>query len=200
MTTTPPTFLPSYHDEDSVRRIQYRKIGKTDMVASALSFGASSLGGVFRQTDDSESERLVQAVVKAGINYIDTAPWYGQGRSEEVLGRALREVPRQAYYLATKVGRYELEVGGMFDFSRERVTRSVTESLERLGLDYIDLIQVHDVEFCQSLEQIVNFTIPALVKLKEEGKVRYIGLTGYSLDTMKVILQNTDNESKITII
>ena len=81
-------------------------------------------------------------MVKAGINYIDTAPWYGQGRSEEVLGRALRQVPRQAYYLATKVGRYELEVGGMFDFSKERVTRSVSESLERLGVEYLDLIQV----------------------------------------------------------
>ena len=88
------------------------------------------------------SVKLVQEVIKAGINYIDTAPWYGQGRSEEVLGAALREVPRQAFYLATKVGRYELHTGGMFDFSAERVKRSVMESLDRLGLEYIDLIQV----------------------------------------------------------
>ena len=89
--------------------------------------------------------KLVQEVVKAGINYIDTAPWYGQGRSEEVLGAALAEVPRGAYYLATKVGRYDLETAGMFDFSAERVRRSVMESLARLRLDYIDLIQVRDL-------------------------------------------------------
>ena len=81
-------------------------------------------------------------MIKAGINYIDTAPWYGQGRSEEVLGAALADVPRGAYYLATKVGRYDLETAGMFDFSAERVRRSVLESLARLRLDYIDLIQV----------------------------------------------------------
>ena len=86
--------------------------------------------------------KLVQRVIKAGINYIDTAPWYGQGRSEQVLGAALADVPRQAYYLATKVGRYDLETAGMFDFSGERVRRSVGESLARLRLDYIDLIQV----------------------------------------------------------
>ena len=86
--------------------------------------------------------KLVQEVIKAGINYIDTAPWYGQGRSEEVLGAALADVPRQAYYLATKVGRYDLQTAGMFDFSAERVRRSVMESLARLRLDYIDVIQV----------------------------------------------------------
>ena len=84
----------------------------------------------------------MQEVIKAGLNYIDTAPWYGQGRSEEVLGAALSEVPRQAFYLATKVGRYERDTARMFDFSAEKVRSSVLESLARLRLDYIDLIQV----------------------------------------------------------
>ena len=90
------------------------------MVVSSLSLGASSLGGVFRETQDQTSAQLVEEAVRQvwgmhctaaplhpllqGINYIDTAPWYGHGRSEEVLGRALQSVPRQAYYIATKVG------------------------------------------------------------------------------------------------
>jgi len=184
MSKYPDTYIPGYHDQSSVDKLTYRKIGHTDMVVSSLSFGASSLGGVFRATNDEESVKLVEMTVQQGINYIDTAPWYGQGRSEAVLGKAFKNIPRKAFYIATKVGRYELEVEKMFDFSRERVLKSVDESLDRLGLDYIDLVQVHDVEFCQSLEQLVKFTVPALLELKAAGKVRYIGLTGYNLSTL----------------
>jgi len=90
MKNYPPTFDASYHDEKSVSKLTYRSIGATDMLASSLSFGASSLGGVFRDTNDDESVKLVQNLVKAGINYIDSAPWYGQGRSETVLGKAFK--------------------------------------------------------------------------------------------------------------
>jgi len=184
MAKYPETYIDGFHDASSVDQMTYRRIGKTDMVVSSLSFGASSLGGVFRETDDGESAKLVVNTIKKGINYIDTAPWYGQGRSETVLGKAFKKIPRKAFYIATKVGRYELEMGKMFDFSRNRIIKSVDESLERLGLEYLDLIQVHDVEFCQSLEQLVNHTIPALVDLRTSGKVRYIGVTGYSLDSL----------------
>ena len=184
MAEYPDTYVAGFHDAASVSQMTYRRVGKTDMVVSSLSFGASSLGGVFRATDDQESVQLVETVVRQGINYIDTAPWYGQGRSETVLGNALKNIPRSAYYIATKVGRYEQEVGKMFDFSRERIVKSVDESLARLGLDYIDLIQVHDVEFCHSLEQLAKHTLPALVDLRAAGKVRYIGVTGYSLETL----------------
>ena len=112
-----------------------------------------------------------------------------------------RNIPRGAYYVATKVGRYELDYENMFDFTREKTIKSVEKSLERLGLDYIDLIQVlpffrhsnkfscdnlqvHDLEFCHDFRQLVKFTIPALQELKKAGKVRYIGLTGYSLDSI----------------
>ena len=75
------------------------------------------------------------------INLIDTAPWYGHGKSETVLGKALAGVPRRAYYLNTKVGRYDPEPDRMFDFTAARVTRSVDESLARLGCTYIDSVQ-----------------------------------------------------------
>ena len=100
MAEYPDTYVAGFHDAASVSQMTYRRVGKTDMVVSSLSFGASSLGGVFRATDDQESVQLVETVVRQGINYIDTAPWYGQGRSETVLGNALKNIPRSAYYIA----------------------------------------------------------------------------------------------------
>jgi aryl-alcohol dehydrogenase-like predicted oxidoreductase len=102
----------------------------------------SSLGSVFRDTDRQESIETVRHAIKHGINLVDTAPWYGHGKAEEVLGEALKGVPREAYILTTKVGRYLPDPMETFDFSAERVTKSVDESLARLGLDYIDIIQV----------------------------------------------------------
>jgi len=196
----PPTHTEGFHTEESVRGIRYRQLGKTDMMVSTLSFGASSLGGVFKTTDDSESASLVKRVLQQGVNYIDTAPWYGQGRSERVLGIALKGIPRKAYYLATKVGRYELEPREMFDFTKDRVLRSVEESLQRLGVDYIDVIQVHDVEFSHSLEQVVKHTLPALALLKAQGKVRYVGVTGYNLGTLQRLIEAAPPGSIDTVL
>lgn len=134
---------------------------------------------------------MVKEALRSGINYIDTAPWYGNGKSETILGKALHDIPRSCYYIATKVGRYEPEVDKMFDFSAERTLRSIDESLARLGLDYIDVIQVHDMEFADSLDVIVNETLPALQKAKEAGKVRFIGITGYPLENFRTVLERT---------
>ena len=89
-----------------------------------------------------EAIATVHKALKAGINYIDTAPFYGQGRSEEILGMTLKNVPRSAYYLATKVGRYENNYEGMFDYSAKKTRESVEKSLQLLGVDYVDIIQV----------------------------------------------------------
>ncbi len=112
------------------------------MNLSYVSYGAASIGSVWHDTDRTESIASVHAALAAGVNYIDTAPWYGQGLSESVLGDALANVPRGSYFIGTKVGRYDKEVLGMFDFSKERVQQSVTESLARLKLEYVDIIQV----------------------------------------------------------
>ena len=80
--------------------------------------------------------------LKKGINYIDTAPYYGEGKSEEILGQVLKNVPRSVYYIGTKVGRYSSDPVNGFNFSRESTVASVENSLKRLGLSYIDLIQV----------------------------------------------------------
>src|SRR5438067_1144965 len=157
--------------------MEYRLIGKTGLRVSALGYGASPLGSVFRPVEEAEGIRTVHTAVDLGINFIDVSPYYGLTRAEQVLGRALATVPREAYILATKVGRYGAEE---FDFSAARVTASVDESLKRLRVEHLDLIQCHDIEF-GSLAQIVEETLPALRRVREQGKVRFIGITGYPL-------------------
>lgn len=161
-----------------------RRLGRTGLEVSVLSFGASSLGGVFHATDDAESIRTVHTALDLGINFIDVSPYYGATRAEAVLGRALREIARDRYYLATKVGQYG---DGEFDFSAARVTRSLDESCARLGVDYIDLLQCHDIEFA-SLDQIVDETIPALLALKHAGRIGHIGITGLPLKIFPAVI------------
>ena len=166
----------------------YRTLGNTGLEVSALSFGASSLGGVFHDVDENEGIRAVHLAVDLGINFIDVSPYYGLTRAETVLGKALRGIPRDRYYLATKVGRYG---DAEFDFSARRVTASVDESLSRLSLEYVDVIQCHDVEFAD-LDQVVNESIPALRLLQDRGKVRFVGVTGLPLKIFRYVLDHAE--------
>uniref|UniRef100_A0A061SDH3 L-galactose dehydrogenase n=1 Tax=Tetraselmis sp. GSL018 TaxID=582737 RepID=A0A061SDH3_9CHLO len=124
--------------------IPKRKLGSTGNEVSVIGFGASPLGSVFKEIDEDEGVAAVHEAVKLGINFFDTSPFYGKTRSEQVLGRALKDIPRNKIVVATKVGRYGEQE---FDFSAERVTESVNESLRRLNLDYVDIIYCHDIEF-----------------------------------------------------
>ncbi len=164
--------------------MHYRQLGRTGLNVSVLSFGASSLGGVFRATDDNEAIRTVHVALDLGMNFIDVSPYYGATKAETVLGRALKGVARKRYLLATKVGQYG---EGVFDFSAARVTKSLDESCARLGVDYIDLLQCHDIEFAD-LNQIVNETLPALVKLRAAGRIGHIGITGLPLKIFPAVL------------
>jgi len=146
--------------------VEYRPLGRTGLNVSKLSFGASSLGGVFRDIDHAEALRTVHVALELGINFIDVAPYYGLTRAETVLGEALQTVDRERYTLATKVGRYG---DAEFDFSAARVVAGLDESLARLGVDHVDLIQCHDIEF-GDLDQIVEETLPALQRAKEQGR------------------------------
>jgi L-galactose dehydrogenase len=165
--------------------MQYRPLGGTGLSVSVLSYGASPLGGVFGDVDETEGIQTVHAALDLVINFIDVSPYYGLTKAETVLGRALAGIERDRYYLATKVGRYG---ENQFDFSAGRVTRSVDESLRRLGVEYVDLIQCHDIEF-GSLDQIVTETLPALEKVRAAGKARFIGITGYPLNIFRHVLQ-----------
>ena len=165
--------------------MQLRTLGATGLQVSALSFGASPLGGVFGDVEPAECTRAVHAALDAGINFFDVSPYYGHTRAESVLGQALKGIARDKYILATKVGRYG---DTDFDFSTARVTRSLDESLARLGVDHVDLLQCHDIEFVP-LQPIIHDTLPALRRLQEEGKARFVGITGFPLKTLRTVAQ-----------
>ena len=152
-----------------------RLLGRTGLEVPILAFGASSLGAEFRRVTVEEALASVHVALDLGMNLVDTSPFYGRGMSEVLLGIALKEVPRDSYTLCTKLGRYDL---GHFDFSAKRVAESVDVSLHRLGTDHLDIILCHDIEFVP-MEKIVDETLPALEKIRDAGKVRFIGFSGY---------------------
>ena len=169
--------------------MEYREIGRTGMKVSALSFGASSLGSVFRETKEGEAVAAVHTAVDSGMNFIDVSPYYGHYKAETVLGKALREIKRDKYYLSTKVGRYGKDGVNTWDYSARRATQSVYESMERLGVDHIDLINVHDIEFAD-LHQVVDETLPALVALRDKGVVGHVGITDLQLENLQWVIDH----------
>ena len=171
------------------------------MKISHLSFGASSLGSVFRKKKKKESFEAVEAAIEGGINFIDVSPYYGHYKAETVLGRALRNIPRDKYYLSTKVGRYGKDGVNTWDYSAKRVTDSVYESMERLGIDFIDLINVHDIEFQAALpgglQKVVDETLPALFDLKAKGVVGHVGITDLQLQNLKWVVERCEGVESI---
>lgn len=167
--------------------MKYRKLGNTGLDVSVLSFGASSLGSVFREVPKEEGIYTVHTAIDMGINLIDVSPYYGLTKAETVLGEALQTVPRDRYMISTKAGRYGQDE---FDFSKERVIRSAEESMRRLGTDYLDILLLHDIEF-GSIEQVMEEGIPALEELKQSGKIRFYGVTGLPLNIFEKVLSLT---------
>lgn len=164
--------------------MQVRSLGKTGLNLPVLSFGASSLGAEFRSVDIQEAMAAVPAALDVGMNFIDTSPFYGRGMSEVLLGVALRGIPRDKYILGTKLGRYDK---AHFDFSAKRVVESIDVSLHRMGVEYLDICLCHDIEFVD-MQQIIDETLPALRRIQQQGKVRFVGVSGYPMKMFKFVL------------
>lgn len=163
---------------------------------SVLSLGGSSVGGAFGPVVEKDALRAIRAAIDLGINFIETAPYHGSARSEAVLGKALKEIPRQSFYLATHVGRSGPEQK-QFDFTAAGVARAVDETLQRLRLAHIDLLQIQDIEFAP-VTQIVQETIPALKELRKQGKLHKIGVTAFPLKALKNLLDRAEVDAVLS--
>jgi aryl-alcohol dehydrogenase-like predicted oxidoreductase len=182
--------------------MQYNLLGKTDLNVSRLSFGASSLGGVFHPVDESEAIAAVHAAVDCGINYFDVAPAYGGTRSETVLGKALRGIARDRYYLSTKVGKYtdpNSYGNDTLDYSRARIEASLDESASRLGTDYFDIIHIHDIEYQNRAHTDWALTegYESVQKLKHEGRVGSVSFGIYPMDLWIRIFSSLDIDAAL---
>lgn len=170
-------------------------LGRTGLEVSAIGLGASALGGVFEEVRDEDGMRTVHAALEAGITLFDVAPAYGATRSERVLGEALAGVSRESFVLSTKVGKTTDEGGrDHFDYSESGIRRSLDASLTRLGVDYVDLLHLHDFDYRSGMLEAQAFAegFPTLRKLREEGRIRAVGAGIYAMDLWKRVVLEVD--------
>lgn len=172
--------------------MERREVGTRGLSLTVLGFGGAPIGNLYRATSDEESSQSLRAAWQGGIRYFDTAPHYGLGLSERRLGSELSRYPRDDYVISTKVGRLlttnpcprgsDLEFGGFdvpdsltrtLDYSSEGVNRSIEQSLSHLGTDHVDVVYVHDPD--DHVDQVIQETLPALARLRDEGVVKAIG-------------------------
>jgi aryl-alcohol dehydrogenase-like predicted oxidoreductase len=175
--------------------MQYNLLGNTGLNVSRLSFGASSLSAVFHSVNENDAIRSVHAALNAGINYFDVAPAYGGTESESVLGKALKGISRSRYILSTKVGKYTaIDKYGtdVFDYSADRIYRSIEESASRLGVDYFDIIHIHDIEYQHRkyTEWALTEGLDTVHQLKREGRAGAVSFGIYPLDLWQRIMES----------
>lgn len=195
--------------DEGEQRVKQNEIGGTGVTVTALGFGGSTAGNLYRPVDDDTAQASVAAAWAAGVRYFDTAPHYGLGLSERRLGRALQGRPREQYTLSTKVGRLlvpnpsptgsDLEAGGFAvpddlmrvrSYSRDGVLRSIESSLERLGLDRIDVVYIHDPE--DHMEAAISEAVPALVELREQHVIGAVGAGMNFVEPLRRFVAETD--------
>lgn len=182
--------------------MQYSQLGKTGLKVSRLSFGASALGGVFYPVHEPDAIASVHAALDCGINYFDVAPAYGGTLSEIVLGKALRGISRDRYFLSTKVGKYT-EPGSYgndtLDYSRKRIRASLEESAARLGTNYFDIIHIHDIEYQNRAhtDWALSEGYESVQELKREGRIGAVSFGIYPMDLWKRIFATREIDAAL---
>lgn len=174
--------------------METRTLGRTGLQVPILSVGGAPLGGEYGQVNQDLVNETIRVAFEHGMNLIDTSPWYGRTQSERNIGQGLKGIERSSYILTTKCGRYE---PGKWDFSAERIRRSIPESMERLGVDYLDVVECHDIEF-GDIRQVIDEALPVLREYKAQGMVGYIGVTGYDLDLLEKVAVEEDLDTVMT--
>jgi aryl-alcohol dehydrogenase-like predicted oxidoreductase len=178
-----PSRLTRWARWERLGDMEHTRIGDIELAASRIGLGTWPMGGVqWGGTDDPTSIRTIHAALDVGINVIDTAPAYGNGHSEEVVGRAIAEIgARERVIIATQVGLERSGNGYIRNSTRERIYEEVDRSLARLRTDYIDLYQVHWPDLATPYEE----TAEALLDLKDVGKIRAIGVSNYPIEALE---------------
>ena len=182
--------------------MKYSLLGKTGLKVSRLSFGASSLGGVFHPVSETDAIASVHVALDLGINFFDVAPAYGGTRSETVLGKALRGMARDRYFLSTKVGKYtdpNNYGNDTLDYSRARIRASLDESAARLGVEYFDIIHIHDIEYQDRkyTEWALTEGYESVQELKQEGRIGGVSFGIYPMDLWKRIFASFDIDAAL---
>ena len=169
--------------------MHYRPLGRTGLSVSALSLGGVAFGDMYGALGPGEADRCVRRAVDLGVNLIDTSPYYGQTRSEAVLGPILATGLRDKVYLCSKAGRNGF---ADFDFTPAAMERSVEASLKRLHTDYLDILIAHDIEFADDFEAVFADTAAVLHTLKAAGKCRFVGMSGLPLGILRTGIERCD--------
>jgi L-galactose dehydrogenase len=167
--------------------METRLLGKTGLSVSVLSQGGAAFGEQYGKLAPGQVDACVRRAIDAGINLFDTSPYYGLTTAETALGEALQGSLRKQIYLCSKAGRNGRKE---FDFTPQSITKSVDASLIRLKTDYLDILLAHDIEFASDYEPIFTDTAECLHRLKEKGKCRFIGMSGYPLGILKQAIEN----------
>jgi aryl-alcohol dehydrogenase-like predicted oxidoreductase len=166
--------------------MDYRQLGRTDMTVSSISFGAWAIGAAWGPVDDEQSLRALHASIDAGVNFIDTADVYGDGRSERLVARLRRERPRDTIHVATKAGR-RLPAQSVAGYSRENLTAWVERSLRNLEMEAVDLLQLH----CPHPDVYDRPEVFGLLDdLVQAGKLRYYGVSVETVDEARRALRH----------
>jgi aryl-alcohol dehydrogenase-like predicted oxidoreductase len=159
--------------------MEFRVFGRTGMQLSVLGFGCGAVGGFMVRGDPAEQERVVARALAAGVNYFDTAVQYGDGESENNLGRVLRKLKPANFFVGTKVRLPPSEFGRIAD----AVTASLEGSLARLGLERVDIFHLHNPitesggGTALSVRKVLDEVVPAFERLRAQGKIRFLGMT-----------------------
>jgi len=169
--------------------MKYRKIGRSNLKVSLIGYGAWALSKKgWGDVDEREALKTVEKAVENGINFFDTAPVYGFGKSEEMLGTVLSSV-RKDVIIATKCGLRWNDRGRIFhDLSREAIKKDIESSLKRLKTDYIDLYQIHWPDKKTAIEE----TLDVLSELKNDGLIRHVGVSNFNIELLEKSIDRTE--------
>ena len=154
-----------------------------------ISIGTSSFGNDYGKMSYGDCKQIIDKALLNRINYIDTSPYYGNGLAEEMVGKCLANISRDRYIISTKAGRKSQRE---YSYRYYDIANSVMNSIKKLNCRYIDIVFINDIEYSDNLDIILTESIPALIYLRNQGYIKYIGLSSIFLDKLDYIVKRSN--------